>query len=79
MDRGLKRGHVHWLQWEQVYLSAYLGCALVVRGVEKQERPGGRLKAEIRPLVSLPTAKPLVGSLTSCQEPHTAGGEKRGT
>lgn len=31
--------------------------------MEKQERPGGRLKAEIRPLVSLPTAKPLVGSL----------------
>lgn len=50
---------------------------MVVRGVEKQERPGGRLKAEIRPLVSLPTAKPLVGSLTSCQEPHTAEGEKR--
>ena len=60
-------------------LSAYLGCALVVRGVEKQERPGGRLKAEIRPLVSLPTAKPLVGSLTSCQEPHTARGEDGGT
>lgn len=37
MDGGLKRGHVHWLQWEQVYLSAYLGCALVVRGVEKRE------------------------------------------
>lgn len=27
----------------------------------KQERPCGRLKAKIRPLVSLPTAKPLVG------------------
>lgn len=60
-------------------LSAYLGCALVVRGVEKQERPGGRLKAEIRLLVSLPTAKPLDGSLTSCQEPHTARGEEGGT
>lgn len=78
-DGGLKRGHVHWLQWEQVCLSAYLGCALVVRGVEKQERPGGRLKAEIRLLVSLPTAKPLDGSLTSCQEPHTARGEEGGT
>lgn len=45
--------------------SAYLGCALVVKAClrvmenPKQERPRGRLKAKIRPLVSLPTAKPL--------------------
>lgn len=34
----------------------------------KQEMPYGRLKAEIRPLVSLPTAKPLGCCFTSCQE-----------
>lgn len=62
---GLKHRHGHLLRWGQVYLSAYLGCALVVEArlrVEenpKQERPCGRLKAKIRPLVSLPTAKPL--------------------
>lgn len=27
----------------------------------KQERPCGRLKAKIRPIVRLPTVKPLVG------------------
>jgi hypothetical protein len=74
---GCKHSHGHLLWWEQVYLSAYLGCALVVeaclRVVEnpKQERPCGRLKAEIRPLVSLPTAKPLGWFYTSCQESHT--------
>ena len=34
----------------------------------KQEVPCGRLKAEIRPLVSLPTAKPLSWFFTSRQE-----------
>lgn len=33
--RGLKHSHVHLLQRKQVYLSAYLGCALVVGGVPK--------------------------------------------
>lgn len=62
---GWKHRHGHLLRWGQVYLSAYLGCALVVearlRVMEnpKQKRPCGRLKAEVRPLVSLPTAKPL--------------------
>lgn len=32
---GLNHGHVHLLRWEQVYLSACLGCALVVGGVAK--------------------------------------------
>lgn len=30
-------GHVHLLWWEQVYLSAYLGCASVEP--KKRERP----------------------------------------
>lgn len=32
---GLQCGQVHLRWWKQVYLSAYLGCALVVRGVPK--------------------------------------------
>lgn len=58
-------GHGHRLWWGRVYLSAYLGGALVVEARlriaenPKQKRPCGRLKAEVRPLVSLPTAKPL--------------------
>lgn len=37
----------------------------------KQEMPCGRLKAEVRPLVSLPTAKPLGWFFTVCQEFRT--------
>lgn len=74
---GWKHGRVHLLQWKRVYLWAYLGGAWVVeaglRVVEdpKQQMPCGRLKAEIRPRVSLPTAKPLGWFYTSCQEFHT--------
>lgn len=41
----------------------------------KQEMPCGRLKAEVRPLVSLPTAKPLSWFFTRPQECRSLTGE----
>lgn len=34
---GLKHRHGHLLRWGQVYLSAYLGCALVVEALPKSQ------------------------------------------
>lgn len=72
---GLKHRHGHLLRWGQVYLSAYLGCALVVEArlrVEekpKQERPSlWEIKGKDKAASQLANCKASMLVLSSCQE-----------